>query len=214
MEEKYPYSCSTVKFPKFHSLKKTHYFCSWREENFSVLFVIKSVITKPSWKSRLLQFMKVPNLWMLYLWRKVSNKKLLENPCIFSSWRKKSYECFIGQIFFSTRGALKTQWNSSRWKNLINAQFVKKCFLRKPSWISMFLQFMEKKKPYKCSFCEKMFSLNRTLSRHSASVHEGKKPYHSSICGKCFSLNFQLKKHMISVHEWGEEIFPMQHLWS
>ena len=22
MEEKYPYSCSTVKFPKFHSLKK------------------------------------------------------------------------------------------------------------------------------------------------------------------------------------------------
>ena len=116
--------------------------------------------------------------------------------------------------FFSTRGALKTQWNSSRWKNLMNAQFVKKCFLRKPSWISMFLQFMEKKKPYKCSFCEKMFSLNRTLSRHSASVHEGKKPYHSSMCGKCFSLNFQLKKHMISVHEWGEEIFPMQHLWS
>ena len=84
----------------------------------------------------------------------------------------------------------------------MNAQFVKKKIFKKTFLdIHVFTVHGEKKKPYKCSTCEKMFSLNRTLSRHSASVNEGKKPYHSSMCGKCFSLNFQLKKHMMSVHE-------------
>ena len=46
MEEKYTYSCSTVKFPKFHSLKKTHYFCSRREETFQCPFCDKKCHNK------------------------------------------------------------------------------------------------------------------------------------------------------------------------
>ena len=44
----------------------------------------------------------------------------------------------------------------------------------------------EKKKPFKCGFCEYSCSLISNMYTHDASVHEKKKPFHCSICDKSF----------------------------
>ena len=60
----------------------------------------------------------------------------------------------------------------------------------------------EKKKPFKCSTCDKCFSQSHLLNRHIETVHEGKL-FECSICVsvKRFSRKDKLKKHMNEKHK-------------
>ena len=60
----------------------------------------------------------------------------------------------------------------------------------------------EKKKPFKCSTCEKYFSQTHLLNRHIETVHKGKL-FECPICVsvKRFSRKDKLKKHMDERHK-------------
>ena len=54
----------------------------------------------------------------------------------------------------------------------------------------------EKKKFYKCEYCEKSFSRNYSLNLHNDTVHEGKKPFGCNYCNTSFSQKSALEKHI------------------
>ena len=104
----------------------------------------------------------------------------------------------------SWRKILQTYMRS---KNHINVNFVLKVFLNQfmkekslstvviaivllligSSWICMWQEFMKKKKPFTCCFCNPNFFENRELKIHIFSVHKGIKPYKCEVCNKSFS---------------------------
>ena len=59
----------------------------------------------------------------------------------------------------------------------------------------------EKKKLFKCVFCDKSFSKQSVIKRHVASVHERKKPFQCEACDYSSSQKFTLKTHIVSVHD-------------
>ena len=58
----------------------------------------------------------------------------------------------------------------------------------------------KKKKKFKCSQCQKIFTRPRLLE-HINSVHRGLKPYKCNTCPKYFSLQPNLKRHIDAVHK-------------
>ena len=58
----------------------------------------------------------------------------------------------------------------------------------------------EKKKPYKCSFCDADFPQSQNLRNHIIAVHEKKKPHLCSLCGMSFADKSNLTNHIRGVH--------------
>ena len=56
------------------------------------------------------------------------------------------------------------------------------------------VQFMRKRKYFSCS-------LKGTIATHVASVHEKKKPFKCEFCDYKFSRKGDMNKHIVSVHE-------------
>ena len=56
-------------------------------------------------------------------------------------------------------------------------------------------------KTFKCSVCDASFSQKQNLSRHIESVYEGKRPFKCNDCDKAFSLKTDVDRHIKSVHE-------------
>ena len=59
-------------------------------------------------------------------------------------------------------------------------------------------------KPYACGVCDIAFSQKGDLIKHER-THTGEKPYHCSLCDKSFSNNRGLIKTYENAH-WGETI--------
>jgi len=64
----------------------------------------------------------------------------------------------------------------------------------------------EKKRSFKCEFCEKCFSGKTSVNKHIASVHEGKKSFKCKACDHSFSEKCNLKTHVTAVHE-GKKLY-------
>ena len=57
-------------------------------------------------------------------------------------------------------------------------------------------------KPFKCEFCDAVFTRNDNLKRHISSIHEEKKPsYQCQICNFCFTQKSKLNTHIRLIHE-------------
>ena len=60
----------------------------------------------------------------------------------------------------------------------------------------------DKKKPFKCTTCEKHFAKKDNLKTHVKRIHEGKKTMFScTICDTSFERKDRLKNHVATVHE-------------
>ena len=58
-----------------------------------------------------------------------------------------------------------------------------------------------RKKKYKCSYCDRGFTRRDNMKKHIAAVHEGQKPFKCSICEASFTQSHHLKTHTKTVHE-------------
>jgi len=57
-------------------------------------------------------------------------------------------------------------------------------------------------RPYRCSYCGKLFKINIELKRH-VFIHTDAKPYSCRHCSDCFRSIYRLKAHLLKSHNEG-----------
>ena len=62
------------------------------------------------------------------------------------------------------------------------------------------IQTKKDSKPFQCRICQKVFSLDKRLQRHTKVVHEEIKPFQCDVCHKSFGYKISLKYHIGIVH--------------
>ena len=60
---------------------------------------------------------------------------------------------------------------------------------------------VHEKNSFQCNTCDAGFTMNHSLKRHDATVHQKKKNFICNICGAGFTMNGSLKRHHSTVHE-------------
>ena len=58
----------------------------------------------------------------------------------------------------------------------------------------------KKKKPFKCDVCDKSFTSNKLLKKHTHSVHDKNKPFKCDVCSYYFSNLGTLNRHTATFH--------------
>ena len=67
-------------------------------------------------------------------------------------------------------------------------------------WDVNTIQENERKKPFRCSVCEKSYRFQSHVKEHFESVHEGKR-HKCSLCDSNFSREGTLKRHISTLHK-------------